>query len=105
MRREASRDPETTLTKKNVLCKACFLSRLLFFFCFFWGEIIILVLVEVHASDGGGVSVEGVDAGAGVGVPDLEGAVRAAAHDRVAFEVGERKGGIIILFLQLKKKK
>jgi hypothetical protein len=40
--------------------------------------------VKVHASDGGGVSVEGVDAVAGVGIPDLEGAIGAATHDDVA---------------------
>jgi hypothetical protein len=40
--------------------------------------------VKVHASDGGGVAVEGVDAVAGVRVPDLEGAIGAAAHDDVA---------------------
>ncbi len=42
------------------------------------------VFVKVHASDGGGVSVEGVDAVAGVGIPDLEGAIGATAHDDVA---------------------
>ena len=38
----------------------------------------------MHASDGGGVSVEGVDAVAGVRVPDLEGAIGAPTHDDVA---------------------
>ena len=40
--------------------------------------------MQVHASDSGGVAVEGVDAAAGVGVPDFEGSIGAAAHDDVA---------------------
>ena len=42
-----------------------------------------LVFVEVHAPDGGGVSVEGVDALPALAVPHLERAVRAPAHHRV----------------------
>ena len=46
-----------------------------------------LVFVEVHAPDGGGVTVEGVDALAALAVPDLEGAVRAARDHRVALHL------------------
>ena len=47
-----------------------------------------LVFVEVHAPDGGGVPVEGVDALAALAVPHLEGAVRAARDHRVALHLG-----------------
>ena len=43
-----------------------------------------LVLVEVHAPDGGGVPVERVEALPALAVPHLERAVRAAAHHGVA---------------------
>ena len=41
--------------------------------------------VQVHASDSWGVAVEGVDAGPGVSVPDLQGPVSAATDDDVAW--------------------
>jgi hypothetical protein len=41
------------------------------------------VIVEMHASDSRRVSVEGVDAAAGVRVPDLESSIRTTADNDI----------------------
>ena len=50
--------------------------------------------MEVHASDSGGVAVEGVYAGAGVCVPDLQRSICAATHNYVAWK--SEKSTIIV---------
>ena len=45
--------------------------------------------MEMHASDSWRVAVEGVDAAAGVRVPDLESSIRATADNDVTWKTNQ----------------